>query len=431
MTSAAPRIPQIEFFVPKNDFQVLLGDHAVVQKTSTQIRHGKTHAGTGCNRSFLSHQHTFAKVLSELPANPAFPFATEGQLVFADVDDENPKHEEEISQNSTKTVPANVESDDVGRARESLIEHLATQRFEHEDRGEGENYEVAKQHLAERIAQGVLDPDIMEYIIRAQTRAEQTKLLKIMSGQTIRLFPRRVLVLVGLIDDMQNTKIGVNRGWRIGYDLVHNVLIIKPFLSAEKKHPLGGSWTASAQEDDKISFSDKSTAFAKHYIDAAKQINKEVDAQSPLTSVLKSLVHTMAAQWISRNSILQLIDVQDVEPFEEAIATHIKRLARVKFPVKSKLQDHDASGRRPSPVLFFVRMQHDLENAASLIHDYIQQREEEGDHEEGVRVANVYSSMMDTLIRYNEAPVVTDCWHAMHDAAMKECENQGGIPGLY
>lgn len=417
------------FFRPDHEFLASLEDYAVVKKTSTEVHHARTHVDTGCYRRGLNGK-TFADVLLKLPANPCYSFAAEGQLVYADVDEENAKHKEDIFGSIAEEEPLKIVSDDVMAARKYLIEQLAKKWFQHEKGSNGHRYRMALDKLESMVVEGEIDNSIIRYIIGAPTETKKQLLLNIVSDQTQRSTQRSVLVLIGLIDDMQSTDMGVTNGWRIGYDFMKGLLIIKPFLSAKDKHPLGSSWYTPVQDDDAISFSGTPGTFATDYASQApNQLNTETNGATPLATAsipdaFKALVHTVAAKWIARHWKRLFSTEENLEAFKKAILTNTVALTTIKFPVKPKTapppfvnpdsvpeEDHDASGRGNWIVDAYVRIQDILEKEEPRIRAVALQAKEAGDHYAADRIAGAWSAMWYRLTAINEGPRETWCWN--------------------
>ena len=413
------------FFRPDHEFLASLGDYAVVQKTSTEVRHAKTHVDNGCYRRGLN-QNSFADVLLKLPANPCYSFAHDGQLVYADVDDENAKHKEDVYGSIAEEAPLKSVSDDVKVARKYLIEHLAKKWFQHERGSNAHRCRMAQDRLFSMLRDGEIDDSIIRYIICAPNETKMQVLLNIVSGQSQRSTQRPVLVLIGLIDDMQSTEMGVTKGWKIGYDFMKGTLIIKPFLSTKDKHPLGSYWYTPAKGDDDISFQDTPGTFVTNYAhQAPNQTNVDRNAPQPLAipAAFKALVHTVAAKWIARHWKRLFSTEENLEAFKKAILSNTVALTTIKFPVTKKTgplpfvnpdsvpeEDHDASGRGNWIVDAYVRIQDILEKEEPQIRDVALRAKEAGDHYAADRIAGAWSDMWYRLTSINEGPRETWCW---------------------
>ena len=347
MTTATAR----RWFAPSHEFHSSLDDYAVVGATSTQIRHGKAYADNGCNRRGL-HQPTFADMLLELRLKRCYLFAMEGRLVYADVDNQNPKHKEDVYNRMAKEALLDAESDSVKSARKKLIEHFATEWYGHEKAIQGDTdadrCKLARNALKNMVLEGTIDDAVIGYILSAETGATKTELLNIMSCQTRLRTPRPVLVVIDMIDDMQSTEMGVTKGWVIGYEFVKDLLIIKPFVSTPDQHPLGGSWYAPVENDDGINYSGCPGTFATNYVLAVQNHQDTKTAVPPsfasgsLPAAFKSFVHTVAAKWILRSwkplssSPSMVNKFPSAETLKTAISTHSIMLSMTRFPIQQK-----------------------------------------------------------------------------------------------
>lgn len=425
------------WFCSDLQFCASLRDYAVVKATSTQVRHARTHADTGCNRHGL-RQCTFADMLSKLSKNPCYSFAVEGQLVYADVNNDDPEHEKGVDKQNAEEVPLEVESEDFRIAREKLIVHLTEKWYEHKISDLEVNvadrymYAMAEDKFEAMLLNGTVDDAVIGYIRRAETETEKKELLDIVSDQTQRPAQRPVLVLIGLIDDMQSEAMGKTEGWAIGYDFVKDLLIIKPFLSAGQNHPLGGSWYSSTQDDDGINYSGCPNQFADMYIlEARIQQNTAMVAQrSGLTESLhtafRTFVHTVAAKWILRHlhSLSHPGDENSrLKPLENAIYIHSIFLSVVEFPIKKKIvpppfvnsdsipeEEHCPTGQGNWTIDAYVHIQNVLEKEEDAIRAVALQAKEAGDHYVADRIADAYCDMMHSLTAINEGPRDWACW---------------------
>ena len=425
------------WFCSDRQFYASLWDYAVVKATSTHVHHARTHADTGCNRRGL-RQRTFADMLLNIPKNPCYSFAVEGQLVYADVNNDDPEHEKDVYKQNAEEVPLEVESEDFRIARRNLVVHLAEKWYEHKisdlevSVADRYMYAMAEDKLEAMLLYGTIDDAVIGYIMRAETEAEKKELLDIVSGQTQRLAQRPVLVLIGLIDDMQSEAMGKTKGWAIGYDFLKDLLIIKPFLSAGKKHPLGGSWYSSTQDDDGINYSGCPKKFADMYLlDARIQQNTAMVVQpsgltEPLPTAFRSFVHTVGAKWIlrHRHSLFPPRDEYPrLKPLENAIYIHNIVLSVVEFPIKKKIipppfinsdsipeEDHCPTGRGNWTIDAYVHIQNVLEKEEPAIHAVALQAKEAGDHYVADRIADAYCDMMHSLAAINEGPRDWACW---------------------
>lgn len=382
------------WFAPSHEFYASLDDYAIVKVQSAYVRQARIHPDHGSNRVGF-REPSFSDILSSLRLNPCYPFATEGQLVYADVDEENPKHKEDVYGRIAKEVPldAESESESVKSARKHLIEHLATEWFKSESGNPTENddndKDVSEAHhrlsrtkamFTGMLQDGVIDDAVIEYILgAAETETAKRDLLNIVSSQTRHRSHRPVLVLVDLIDDMQSSEVGVTTGWVIGYEFVENLLIIKPFLSTPDRHPLGGSWYDSLPDDGISFFGSPATFVEKYYYNTTQGAvdddvaDADADQTPPATATSASpfpphhgfqpLIHTIAAKWIHRlwDSLFSSSSSSSSFPssppfsppnhtnFQTAITSNLKKLTTIPFPIQPKINNNNPLSFSPSP----------------------------------------------------------------------------------
>jgi hypothetical protein len=436
------------WFAPNHEFYASLEDYAVVRASSTYIREAKTHADTGCNRIGYRNPN-FADMITTSTTNPCYSFAIPGQLLYADVDEENPNHKADVYGRIAKEDPLEAESDRVKAVRTHLLEHVTTEWFEseippapteEEEGGFTDRKWRAKMMLGELLQDGEIDDTIIGYLMRAETETEKEDLLNILSGQTRRRTRRPVLMLIDMFDSMQTTEMGVTKGWVIGYDFLDDNLIIKPFLSTPDRHPLGGSWYGKgpADKDDGINYSGSPGTFVENYVLAAnkhKLITSSSESASASASAsasqseaesqtqpFKTLIHTLAAHWIlkhwsplssSPSTLFSTTSSTISKPlFEASIKILTTKLSTIPFVIQEKKEKSASSsssqtattgagddGKRRRVWRFntFLQIQHLLENEEAEVREIALSAKRMGDEDVAMEAARVWEGCLEIV----------------------------------
>lgn len=230
-------------------------------------------------------------------SSSCYPFAQQGRLVYADVNQKDPAHIQKVYGILAKEPPLNGNKDKDAVTKEIPVEFL-TRRVRHRRDGDDNEDEDDSQTMAEACLtrathSSILNTLLVDFFIQLKDKEAMRVLLGVLSKQSMRQSPRPVMVLIGMIDKAKTDKRGLTEGWAIGYDFLKGELIIKPFVSKKGCHPLGDKWHDEAV-DDGISFKGAPADFADQFMALCNQVGgktTEIDG-------LKLLVHTSAAEWI-------------------------------------------------------------------------------------------------------------------------------------
>ncbi|MCJ1469883.1 hypothetical protein MMC07_008527 [Pseudocyphellaria aurata] len=359
MSSTADR-----WFVPDQVYDNLISDYAVVGKSTFAVRENILYPNEWSSH-ISDAGDTFMSECALVYYEPCYAFAVNGRLVYADVDDEDPAHKERIYGEWAKEIPIEQESENTISVKkkvldacvEGLYRFYFTKVINRDDedevpRSREDREPWARQDLERFISTGVINDVIVSEILTAKSLEDKEEILDVMSDQIGRLTKRPVMLLIKMIDSKQTTEVDETKGWAIGYDFIKELLVIKPFVSKEGSHPLGGKWHGEVAEDG-VSFSGTLQEFVKAYI----ELGKTVDAGSPVDADsqdhgFKMLVHTVAAEWIywfkaDLEAVYGSDFYDDVLAIEYACVKIKKAMEQIELPVVEKNKEDGSDAGHP------------------------------------------------------------------------------------
>lgn len=406
------------WFVPDHEYYASRADYAVVRASAAEIRHMNSVKDMALPHK-SSVDTTFRDELSYLKYNPCYPYAESGKLLYADVDEENPEHKEQVFDVWAKEEPLEKESEKSKASRKALADHLAS-NLGSEDLAENPSEHGAtveegvegstgdyledgvffKGNLEDGVFyRGDVDVEVTDYILSATSQEEKEVLLSIASSQSQRKTQRPVLVLVGMAEDRRNTEFGVTKGWVAGYDFVKNLLIIKPFISKKDHHLFGEKWYDPVVEDG-ISFSGSPNDFIAQYIELGEAAHDKTVEEG-----FKMLMHTIAARWIIRQ--WPGLSKSDPETFtdelkgkaKKAVASLKAAMGEITFPFEEKVAKIDDINFGP-----FRWMSEVLDIQEDGFRCSVKQAKKDGREKMAENVVKLLGKMMDELKAFNENP---------------------------
>lgn len=394
------------WFAPEHENEALIQDYAVVGWHSEDVRKEQADTDSGRNGPRLKTEATFDDVSFWLESHSCYEFAHQGQLVYADVDEENPMHKEDVYGKMAKESPVYDEAESVEATEKQIFKYYVTKgSWEQYSEDDYKNSTTYWDFFYRMKSGGPLEASITEYIFRAENKAAKEELLQIMSGQTTCQTKRPVLVLIGMIDDLQSIEIGVTKGWAMGYDFLKELLIIKPFISKPDHHPLGENWYIQYPSSDGISFCGSFQTFAQNYIAAAETHTKDPES-TDLTAAstgFKILIHTFTARWLLQHwSDLphspSISCPLSESPLREAISTLDPILDDISFPEPDQGKNWTSGSVFPA----FQQLQRFLQNEEYAIQSEAQAAKMYGDEEMAMKAAKVWDGVMELVRGFNE-----------------------------
>lgn len=387
------------WFVSDHEFYLSTNDYAVVSQLASAVcLEILSYDETSDWRKF----ETFKDFWKGLQWGPDYEFALPTRLLFADVDDTDVAHREKVCGEWAKETPlelASAKSEDLQKA---LAQDLAmTWILPLKDEGAEETPEEREQYVKSELQYSIdhgeeLDEHIINHIITAKTPEDKQELLAFLSGQSKYPTQRPVLVLVAMMNSNQSTEMGKTEGWVIGHDLVKNLVIIKPFVSKEGKHPLGEKWYGDVASDG-VSFSGTPLEFATSYLELAK--TDPTPKSAPVG--FRLLTHTLLAKHLLRHHAGLAATGFPIEAQALRHATKQSKtlMAGIPFPAKQKLP------RNHGPVIKPLRwLQNWLELEEENIRYGAVEAREKGEEKIAENAREVYRAVYDLVRGFNDDP---------------------------
>lgn len=396
MSSTATR-----WFVPDQEFHRTINDDAVVGQTATSVFADLSKTDNAPTR-IIGANDTFFTEYHRLHSERCYDFAVQGQLVYADVDDENPEHKEKIDE-WAKAIPFEEETSRTKLIKKELLLWAVDKSVSNyhpdeygwyvneEDRWTRKESWILKD-LQMFLFKGFLEPSLISRILTATIAEEKEDILYMMSGQMQHPIKRPVLALIDLIDSKQTTEVGETKGWAIGFDFVKELLIIKPFLSKAGTHPLGAKWYGAVAQDG-VSFCGTLEEFAKAYIELGESVGADANHNG-----FKLLVHTLAAEWMDGLGS-DLYTVHDIE-LRKAERNIWEAMMSIPFPAVQKTKKEDAKSIEP-----FVQLLSTIERQEIALRDSAVEAEKQGDAETAQNAAKLYESIHGQIKAFIEKAV--------------------------
>lgn len=397
------------WFVPDEEYYRFVEDYAIVHHSAKSICNdidecdGDPARFTNANDTFMSeYRHNGADFVQ------CYEFAIQGQLVYADVDDEDLAHKEKFYGEWAREIPIEKNektTEKTKKVMEDLMKACADEWFSEEDfpHGDEDNDVMSKRKawalhdLHALVRRGLLEAPIVTQILTAKTTQDKEDILNFMSGQNRRPTKRPVLVLLHMVDSRQTTEVGETTGWVIGYDFIKELLVIKPFVAKGGNHPLGGKWHGDVAQDG-VSFSGTPREFAKLYAELGKTVDAGIKEDG-----FKLLVHTLAAGWIGKSgTALETAygaDFQaDLAAIKEAMTNVKKAMKEIKFPAVEKEKKHAWVVGPFYRMLSVMKFEEDMVRDAAVI------AKEQGDDKVAQNAAKLYERIYKQITAFNKNP---------------------------
>ena len=318
-----------------------------------------------------------------------YGFSTPGKLIYADVDDKDPSHQQEVYGKLAKEPDLAEETKEAATAAKELVDFLNA-GLDSEDQSPA--------LFVEAMRAGELEPEIVDYLLQVKDKEGTQMLLNVLSRQSKRKTPRPVMILVGMIDKAQTDKRGLTEGWAIGYDFLKGFLIIKSFCSKKDQHPLGETWYGNVS-DDGISFKGTPAVFAQNFVNLGNQIGSSTGNNG-----LGLLVHTFVANWILR----QWKGLSNVEPnvwtkeFKKSIKDAKKKIEAILEGLTVAVKEK--TGEPKLPMDAFEALEKKLTNEDGFFRLSALEAREKGNKEAAQNAAVFYERLVKDLKSFNENP---------------------------
>ena len=425
-------IPDAEWYARENDY-------AVVKGLTTLIRREIDEGNNDCPDT-LSDGSVLPIYFSQLIYGQSlwegyYDFATTGRMLWADVDDSKPEHAKEVQEASKATVEIDEENGPHAALWKEAMDIVRKERGHHHKEEDGEEANNEELEFIESqsywIQRGELRPPLLNAMLTHFKEPEKKQqIIEIVTDQAKNASKRPLMILVGLVDSVQTPARGEKKGWTVGYDIVKDVLICKPFSSSKGRHPLGGSWYADVV-DDGVSFSMSPKVFIDEFLKLGDTLNAKLEngeiKEKPATKQEKKdgeepdlelsdtsfafrlAVHTVAAKFILKHWP-GFIKSQPDTSAEHATAlltkvkdTKIKikeTLKRIQIPLVAKAEPAD----KKLCICAVEQMEGELEEEEDYLRRAAIAAKEQGHEKVAENLAVLYEKVMGLIKAFNEDP---------------------------
>ncbi|MCJ1299792.1 hypothetical protein MMC08_002585 [Hypocenomyce scalaris] len=402
------------WFVNNAEWAASTSDYAVVAHSAASVRSSLQDYDENPPFGF---EKNFIGLIAEIEYRSSpYELAGEGSLVYADVNQADPGHRAQLLSKWARKALLEEKEEGTKRAAKGLYPMLV----KHWENFviEGNNEDERMEKVLKMESQGDIGPEVVDYILRVKDAKEREECLRLLSGQAMMKSPRKVLMLIGMLDSYQTEQLGVTQGWVSAYDLVDHELIIKPFVSKDGHHPLGDRWK-DMPVDDGVSFRGTPATFTK-------KITRRSPSEDSPNSGFKMAVYTQVARWMLRywDSLEAIKTPHDTTTLNDdkksavtaSIESWRKALWELEFPNKEKAADD-----RPLPLPSFQYIQQYLEEEEYHIREDALYGREHGKPGVAERIAKLYGEMLERLRLFNEDPEN----HLPPDPEMERVETRG------
>ena len=271
------------WFVDDKEYYAKESDYALVDCSRKFVSH-EIHEGNNESRSNYEADSISFRDLLQL--YPCYDFADPGRLLWADVDDTKPEHKSEVWK-----VLAEAKDEDHLEDYKLVwneLKPILAKNYGDYDESDKDNdsssaslaSDDARQILDEHIYDGRIAKRLLSLILEhfkdGDKRQRLFELFTSRGGSTIK---RPVMILVGMVDSMQNPNPGEKSGYAIGYDMLRDNIICKPFFSDKDHHPLASSWYADfpvKYPNDKIHFVKSTKTFVEDFIKQSDELTLDL-----------------------------------------------------------------------------------------------------------------------------------------------------------
>ena len=323
------------WFVDDKEYYTKEADYALIGSSEKLIRR---EIDEGNNRPFATYPDGSLVPLSfgiyfrkdYTPPYLCYDFAVPGRMLWADVDDSNPAHKEEMKNAFGELKLSKEELDDrYGDIWEQLLPLLIykPRRFgsvedltdANREQVEADKARHARQDFYARLENGELDPLMLGFLLEDCKEPEKRqRFIEMITDQTQSRDKRPLMVLVGMIEDMRNPNPGEKTGYVIGYDVIKDHFICKPFFSNKDHHPLASSWF----EDFQAKYPDDQVLFTLSPKDLIEDIFRKRDALTHKldSGTLKEVQPTEAER---ESGLAPYLDTSDDETYPYVLLTRI------------------------------------------------------------------------------------------------------------
>ena len=333
------------WFVPDREWKAINEDYALVNVSSTAARKAFDEIDNREREVLVSYSDkppSFYDFRDHLMMRKAL--FLNFNLVYADVDDTRHEHRQMVIDQAISEVTGERQRAETVAVRHQMMEALLKNWKWKPDMGGHAIYKDRASGILEEVHHsGILERQLVEFLLSLESPHDQDSLLYHLTGQSCRTHKRRVMFLLGLIDTEQTTAMGVTEGYAMALDLAGDRLIIKSFHSDKDTHPLTGILRTETGKDD-IEYNGSCFHFAKRFAEHYKE--EFVDQRRGFELLVHDhVIRFFILHWdgLFKDRSRALGYPQDYidnleKDVERAYYIVIDLLKRIKFPVIGKLE---------------------------------------------------------------------------------------------
>ncbi|KAL9033696.1 MAG: hypothetical protein Q9214_007390, partial [Letrouitia sp. 1 TL-2023] len=338
--------------------------------------------------------------------------AGDGRLVYADVDEAtDPEHLKPIENASQEHFKE--EAPGTAEVRKGLVAHLLEESKKHEDEEDDDYVEPLypnHNHKIKGFKGELATVPCVEYVLLQDVETRKI-LLNILSGQAKSKSPRPVMLLLGMIDSFQSTQWGRTEGFASAYDFEKDEIVVKPFVSQEGHHPLGGRWDiVSSGANDGPCFRCSPVQFVERFFQLSKSLEENDDDSQDLGFKLMTHYHISDFVITRWNTLAKIPNVAaGEETFTEAKLEEFKtaqtKVAGAMKKIKFREQPREKVIEQRS-VSYFQKMRDMLEDHEIDIRFDALEAKGEGKEQLATNVAGFYEKLSGLLNSFIKNPEV-------------------------
>ncbi|KAA6411132.1 MAG: hypothetical protein FRX48_05444 [Lasallia pustulata] len=340
------------WFLPTCNWKRRTEDYALVFHRAAPIQHAlRMH-----DRLPPIHYYNYQQYADFWPEH-RYDFAPCGysKLVYADVDQASPSHKDLVKK-WAEEEDADVEDESVITEKQNLLAAARKKLGITSSDPSAQNNPDAGGSSAtppipndadpswpdsavlSELRHQISDPHswILSYIMRLPTRSAKASVLRLLTEQSRARLVRPVLLLLDMMDSCQATKAGETRGWVSAYDLLDNLIVIKPFASRAGHHPLGDAWFGDVVRDG-VSFKGSPQQLVQ-LVNQRDGFGAKDDPNRHFSQIVRMEAVGWVLEYAGPLGLPVDLDVKGTldEDYEERQRSAWEKFARVKFPNQEK-----------------------------------------------------------------------------------------------
>ncbi|KAI4125505.1 MAG: hypothetical protein LQ338_004207 [Usnochroma carphineum] len=404
------------WFVPDEEYFAATEDCAVVNEpaSSARRRFFEDIVDFRDDDTLVGEQEyrtTFNDEINDpLSYGDCYGFGVDIQLLYADVDRNDPGHKE-IGKRAAKEGLREEDKEETEDVSEKLISNMLKCLHFREEVDDGTK--LSKEERRTKIIEYLRIPHVglsarrVDYILGTKSEEERRELLSVFSGQYRRRTQRPVVLLVGMIDKYSTEELGSKEGWAVAYNFYDNHLVIKPFFADVNHHPLAEKWDMELP-DDGISFRGRPSAFVAKLLQLHEDLENKAHDENPIAYGYRMLAYYHVAWWVVEHweALAEIKQVEGEAPMTDQQRTQVKDLMKLMLKVSANIEfpyKKQKPAERKS-ITSFKHLQVDLENLEDAIRSEAIEAKEAGNEAAANNAAKFYTKLLEQLQSFNMDP---------------------------